>query len=90
MLAALLYTLRAWANDILVDATGVRFSVLEGRCWSPQRREHEIRGPTRAFADGVCGGESRVQRHRHEWRAVHGLYASEFLRVVYGHPVAMG
>ena len=34
---------------------------------------------------GVCCGESRVQRHRNEWRAVHGLYASECLRVVYEH-----
>jgi len=45
-----------------------------------------MRRPTHALAaDGVCGGESRVQRHRHEWRAVHGLYSSEFLRVVYEH-----
>jgi len=45
-----------------------------------------IRRPTRALAaDGVCCGESRVQRHRNEWRAVHGLYASAFLRVVYEH-----
>jgi hypothetical protein len=26
-----------------------------------------------------------VQRHRNEWRAVHGLYASVFLGVVYEH-----
>jgi hypothetical protein len=45
-----------------------------------------MRSPTRTLAaDGVCGRESDMQRHRNEWGAVHGLYASEILRVVYEH-----
>ena len=47
-------------------------------------KEDETGPRVRAFAAaGVCCGESRVQRHRNEWRAVHGLYSSAFLRVVY-------